>query len=40
MVALHPDYSFSYAPAKVVGTEDNWFYTVTFYEGTEVRTHK
>ena len=38
MVALHPDYSFSYAPARVIGTQDNWFFDLKFYDQSEVST--
>ena len=36
VIALHPDYSFSYAPARVTGTDDNWFFALHFYDETQV----
>ncbi|KAL5264641.1 hypothetical protein ACHWQZ_G005654 [Mnemiopsis leidyi] len=35
VIALHPDYSFSYAPARITGTDDNWFFDLKFYDSSE-----
>ena len=37
MIALHPNYTFSYAPGVVLETESTRFMQVRFYDGHEAR---
>ena len=40
VIALHPHYSFSYAPGQIISTEDNWLYQVRLFDETECSVHR